>query len=404
MRNFSDFIEMQIFFISTWPCDSGLSQATVLPHLEHLANDGRVDKIVYFSIEGLTSKRFVESTGKVEHIPLQIKTQDVSLFHKALAYRAVGRQIINKVTEVTPDLVICRGAPAGIYGYRIKQRFGIPYYVESFEPHADYMRYSGTWSRFGLKYFTQRRWEEAIKVTANGLITVSEAYARHLVVVERLPEQKIYTIPCWADTDEFRFDPDERFSIREVLGIDNRLVCVYVGKFGGLYHDVSILRALQHVREGLDNRLFVMVLTNADRRQVLNTLGETGFTEKDSYVDFVPHGRVFAYLSAADIGISFVKTTPCSFACSPIKNSEYLACGLPFISPPGVGDEADWLEEERAGVTADLTNPSSLTIAARQLKEIVSEQNTRQRIRRVAIERRGKATMTKIYDEIIKSI
>jgi len=58
---------------------------------------------------------------------------------------------------------------------------------------------------------------------------------------------------------------------------------------------------------------------------------------------------VAAYLSAGDVGISFIKRCFSKLASSPTKNGEYLACGLPIIINAGIGD-SDRLAHESAAV------------------------------------------------------
>jgi len=302
-----------------------------------------------------------------------------------------------------PDLVICRGT-TGIFGDQLKCSFGIPYVVESFEPHAHYMLQTGTWERWDPKFLVQRRWEERVKRTAEALITVSQGYARHLQKPEGISPDRLYTVPCWVNSERFRIDPAARSSMRQRLGIGDRLAVVYVGKFGGIYSPLRELEMLHPLQQGLGQRLFVMVITSADATAVRLQLRQAKFREDQFFVDCVPHDQVNAYLNAADLALSFINSGPWSFACSAIKHGEYWACGLPLLMPPGVGDEASWLESERAGAIAPFNDHHAISAAAKRLLPILTETGHRQRIRKIGLRERGVEPLHRVYQLLLDNL
>ena len=56
--------------------------------------------------------------------------------------------------------MIAEGAPAGAMVYLLWQKTRLPFYVESFEPHADYMRESGVRRSWDPRYWFQRHREK----------------------------------------------------------------------------------------------------------------------------------------------------------------------------------------------------------------------------------------------------
>jgi glycosyltransferase involved in cell wall biosynthesis len=63
----------------------------------------------------------------------------------------------------------------------------------------------------------------------------------------------------------------------------------------------------------------------------------------------VAPAEVSGYLSASDVGIAFYKPTFSRLATSPVKVSEYLACGLPVIVNAGVGDSDTFVAAQKVG-------------------------------------------------------
>ncbi len=64
----------------------------------------------------------------------------------------------------------------------------------------------------------------------------------------------------------------------------------------------------------------------------------------------VDPSEIPAYLSASDVGLSFVKATYATQSRSPTKIPEYLAAGLPIIANSGVGDVDELIVTEKVGL------------------------------------------------------
>ena len=397
---------VRLFYISPWPLDDPLSKATVAPHLRSLATNSMVSGLSVLSPIAKVVKEGHSFGGLPENLacyPLPAPYGHLPVVSRALHHRNLKRVIGQLGYEQRPDLVICRGT-TGVYGELLQRHLGIPYVVESFEPHAHYMLQTGTWQRWDPKFLVQRRWEERVKRTASALITVSQGYARHLQEQEGISPDRLQTVPCWVDAERFRIDPKARSSLRQQLGIGDRLAVVYAGKFGGIYSPLRELAMLRPLQQGLGQPLFVIVLTSADAAAVRQQLRQAGFLEDQVFVDCVPHSEVNSYLNAADLALSFINSGPWSFACSAIKHGEYWACGLPVLMPPGVGDEAQWLEVERAGAIAPFHNPQAVQAAAVRLTQILGVPGHRQRIRAIGLRERSTEAMTSTYRWLLTKI
>lgn len=390
---------MRILFISTWPSGSGLSAATVHPHLEVLAADERVEVVHYISMEQSDAVQFASIEGVV-HEPVHDR-ESPGIVGKALNHRRRVAGVKAIAERQRPDLVICRGAPAGAFGLSLHKQFGIPFCVESFEPHAERMVDAEIWRRNGLKYRIQKRWEKLSKQNATALVTVSDRYASYLAEEEHIEGRKLYSVPCWVDTNQFNFDEDERAKLRKQLNLDDRLVCIYVGKFGGLYYDDEAFAALGVISETVGRKWHLIVLTPDDKRVIKRQLQRAGIAARQADITEVAHDEVFRFLCAADFAVSFPKSTKWSFSCSPIKHAEYWACGLPVMIPENIGDESEWIETEQLGATMNVGDPDTVRIATQSVLSVLSESGLRSRIRNSAERLRGKTQLLEAYDSLL---
>ncbi|PWJ43292.1 glycosyltransferase [Sediminitomix flava] len=346
---------MKVLFIGYWGAKEGLSVATIYPHLRILSSFEHIKEIYYVSIERDNIDVNINfNIPKLIHLPLY---SGHTLKDKLKDFTSFPAELIRFVQTKSIDKIICRGAPAGALGYLIHKKTTVPYYVESFEPHADYMLEAGVWSKWNPKYILEKYWEKKQKDTAKGLMPVSNAYKNHLVE-EGISMDKIHTIPCCVDLDTFNYKHEDHISIRSQLNISmDSVVGVYVGKFGGIYYEEEAFQLFKAFFEYYQERAYLIILTPQEE------LCQEYFTQysiptEQTKVGLVEHSDVPKYLSASNFAFSLHKPSPSKIGISPIKNGEYWANGLPIIIPDGIGDDSRIVREEKIGCVLDTKNHS----------------------------------------------
>lgn len=402
---------MRVFFISPWPITSALCKSTVIPHIIKLLSYVVIDEL-YFFAPATESDETDESVLSDEDLlfddrfslhALPGRPNLVSLKTRIFQHMRTLDVLSGAATQFRPDLVFCRGT-AGIYGHHLRERAGIPYVVESFEPHAEYMRQTKTWAPFDPRYLVQSMWERNVKKSATAVITVSKGYAEHLRAKEQIEPVRLFSVPCWVDTSRFNIAPELRERIRKKLGIKNQTVAIYAGKFGGIYCPSSVLQSFRELQPAFAGGLYVIILSDHDPAIVHRELDRASVAPSDRFVGFVDHDEVNAYLNAADFALSFINAGPWSFACSAIKHGEYWAAGLPVLMPPGVGDESQWLEKRKAGFFVDFVNPRSVRRAGEHVAQLLRERGLRSRLHRLAEEERSAAPLAIAYRSILERV
>ena len=301
----------------------------------------------------------VEPAGFSENVSLNEKTTHVrltapkSLLRKSLNLLYFSFMVNAIAKKNAIDLIWCKGAPAGGLGAFVRILSGVPFVVDSFEPHGDYMVDSGTWSRNSLKYRVQRWFESLGKRDALALLPVSYQYCQHLLA-EGIAKEKLFVLPCVVDLDRFKFRPSARKSTRQMLQIDEgRTVGIYVGKYGGLYYNTEAFRLYQNLFKLFGDEFFLILLTETDPDLVRSQLIKHDLPLKNILVSRTKHSLIPDYLSAADFAISTIKAVCALRFCSPIKHGEYWSNDLPILSTLSAGDDAEIMRNEGGGVIID---------------------------------------------------
>ncbi len=343
--------QLRILYIGYWGANEGLSQATVRPHVQILLDLPEVSHVTYVSLERTDEQHFLlPDHPHLQHLPLRADRTPFRLLNKLLETVAFGHRLTQLTKKERFDLIICRSSLAGNWGLRIHRATGIPFVVESFEPHADYMCELGIWNTWGSSYQYQKRSEAAQKHEALHLYPVANNYKAQLIS-EGVPADKLTTVPCCVDVDAFAFDAAARRQVRDELGIGaDTTVGIYVGKFGGIYFSVDQSFDLFQSAFGHFPDFHLLLLTPLDPAALHAAAVARGIPASALTIRLVPHATVPAYLSAADFAFSLITSTPMRAFCCPIKHGEYWANGLPVMMPEGIGDDSELVIKYHNGV------------------------------------------------------
>src|SRR5215212_10182056 len=194
---------------------------------------------------------------------------------------------------------------------------------------------AGRWRRGGLAYRLTNWIQRAALRRADGIVVLTEAVREHLFN-DHLPEVPLAVVPCCAEIasgDGRRVRPNDA---RVELGLGDRPVMVYVGKFTGWYMEREMVDFYRSARR-LSPALLFLVLTQSDRAVIDAEFRRAGICASDYLITRVEASEVETYLAAADFGISFVRPSFSKISSSPTKIAEYLAAGVPVVST-AIGD------------------------------------------------------------------
>ncbi len=150
-----------------------------------------------------------------------------------------------------------------------------------------------------------------------------------------IPENKILVAQNGVDTKMVYLDLTEGKKIREKLGIrKNSRVLIYLGGLGDERYLDFLQESAEIIKKNSAIILFVIAsdetpLAKKRIAEIESLVGQLGLENNFRLVKNVPHGEVYRYLSAADVGIDFWEEF--ELFAVPVKILEYMACGLPVL-------------------------------------------------------------------------
>ncbi|MBP9110984.1 MAG: glycosyltransferase family 4 protein [Pyrinomonadaceae bacterium] len=401
---------------SLYICYFGLRQplvrTQVIPYLQELARGGIDVSLLTFEPE--MSSEWTPEAIETERINLAEKgiKWDLRAYHKRPSALATAWDILvgsltvrKKIAADKIDILHGRVHVATLMG-ALARKFSsrkpkLIFDIRGFFPE-EYTD-AGVWPANGLLYRSAKGIERWLMKESDGFVVLTEK-AREMILVDET--RPVEVIPCCVDFAE-RFPADigsRRDEMREKLGVAGRTVYTHVGALGGLYLTEELADLMAEAR-GLDQRAFAMFLTQSDPTEIVELLKARGFKDADMFVGRVDPAEIPTYLSASDVGLSFVKATYATQSRSPTKIPEYLAAGLPIIANSGVGDVDELINTEKVGLLIDKFEPEAYQNVLFRLRRLgnVSERCKEVARRRFDLETVGGVRYRRLYDNILQS-
>lgn len=358
---------MKVAYLGYWPAADVLTQAVIIPRLKILSEFPHVSSVVFFSIERTSAPPRSVNIPKVSHRPLYSTPRKNVLLTKLSDFVDMPGQVSEYLKGSGVDLLICNSPLAGAIGYLVHRRIDVPFAVECYEPHADYMLESGVWKFWDARFLILKYFERKQKRSAVKLLTVSRQYSEKLRQ-EGVPAEKIMFMPNTVSLPDFLFDQHRRQVKRSELKIStDDVVGIYVGKFKDIYYYHEAFELFAAAFRSFGRSFYLIILSSHDHDDIRENLLQRGVPSDRVFIHQAPHAEVPAYLSAADFAFSTIKPAPCRKYCCPVKDGEYWANGLPVLLEPGIGDDSDIIEREGGGIVLDMAHPEEAFAKLREL-------------------------------------
>jgi glycosyltransferase involved in cell wall biosynthesis len=368
-------------YVVYWSLRDPLCQSQSLPYLRSLARQGRRVALITFEqqqfalspTEAAAERASLAADGITwlprryrKNPPVLSTVIDIGVGAVACALAARHARMVHARSSVP-------GAMA-LLATRVVRR---PFFFDADGPLSQEYVDNGTWAAESVPHRMTRWMERRCFRAADEVAVLSEHRRRE---IHGMTERPVAVLPCAVDTTRFRPDPARREATRRDLGLTGT-VFVYAGKPGGWYLTEPMFDFVAAARPVFGD-VTILVLSGSEPHIFTDLADRRGLR---CIVRKASREEMPAFLAAADVGLSFRLSSPSQTACSPIKNGEYLACGLPVVSTPGAGDYSELIVRERVGVVVDVSCPAAFAARAGDVAKLLQDPTLRRRCVDVAL-------------------
>jgi glycosyltransferase involved in cell wall biosynthesis len=398
-----------ILVITYWDFNEAHVQANVLPNLKILSKVASDSTIYLFCLNKKPLSKDEEAAVHEKLSPFRIH---LLWFH----YSHFGVKMILKFGWLIPYLcytiftkrigqVYAWCTTAGAIGYLVSVFTGKPLTLESYEPHAEAMLENGYWKKSSYGYRILSFFEKKQAQRAKWVIAANKGMREYVQKRYQysIPVEIFFAKPACVDLEQFKPDAAVRDSIREELGYTaENIVCLYAGKFGGIYLERETFDFLKVAYDHWGDKFRILLLTSQDKHYIKEKCDEAGLPFDIIRILFVAHPDVPRYMQAGDFAICPVKPVPTKKYCTPVKDGEYWAIGLPVVITANISDDSDIIRENGIGAVLNDLSAKSYTEAVMQTDHLLrkDKQELRSRIRAIASQYRNYSIAEEIYIQL----
>ena len=300
-----------------------------------------------------------------------------------------------------------RCTPGGSLAYILSRLTQKPYVLDSFEPHAEAMAESGTWNRaslsFKLLYYLEKQQVKFARATIACVPQMKEYISKKY----KVQPQAFFSIPACINFDQFQRNKKRRADLLKELNLQNKIVCVYAGKFGGVYLGQDCFDFFVEAEKYWGEKFRVLLLSKHPREEIDEWIQKSGFDAQKLRHLYIPHSEIAKYIELGDFGITPFKPIPSKRYGSPIKTGEYWAMGLPVIITPNISTDSSLVESEDIGAVIPTLTQEGYQSALQKidcLLQLAGSERQQDKIRKIAVVERSFSLAHRVYKEVFPPI
>ncbi len=400
--------ENNILVLTHWSFQDALIQTYTLPYVRMIRKNISADRriiLVTFEQEHLQMNAVIrkEKEAALNKEGIEILTLKYSKIDFLFPFRAAGYffTLFNTIRKNKVGIIHAWCTPAGSLGYVLSKITGANLIIDSYEPHAEAMVENNTWQRNSFRFKLLFSLEKKLSKHAKILISATEGMREYAKRKYNFQPENFLVKPACVNMDDFNLKEKKNNRLLKELGLENKIVAVYAGKFGGIYLTKEVFQLLKIAENKWKENFRVLLLTNHDQGEIRQWALEAGFPMEKIISRFVLHHEVNDYMGLGDFAITPVKPIPTKRYCSPIKDGEYWALGLPVIITKDISDDSNIIETENIGAVLQNLSTEDYIIAIDKIHELLKEgQELSIRISSVAKKYRSFEIAETVYQQI----
>lgn len=399
-----------ILVLTYWSYKEGLIQTYTLPYVRIIRKNIPAHRKVYlFTLEKENLALTREEKTKVKK---ELKSEGIIWMPRK--YFPFGGTAMFKWVLLLPQLwfkimfsgishLHCWCTPPGMIGYLLSKSTGKKLVLDSYEPHAEAMVENGDWEKSGRAFKLLFKYEKKQSHRATHIISATAGMRKYAKEKYNLSPKSFFVKPACVDLDLFDKSKVKDPELIEKLNLSGKIICVYAGKLGGIYYDVEVFKFIKQASIHWGERFCFLFLTNHSRTEINDLCDEVGLDKSVVISQFVMHQDIPKYIGLGDFGLTPVKQIKTKRYCTPIKDGEYWALGLPVVISPNISDDSSIISQKEIGVICNFEQSSTFSSTIEQLDELLKESSPEDRytkIRYIANEYRNFSVAEQIYKKI----
>ncbi len=391
-----------ILIVTYWSFSDALIQTYTLPYLELILKTLPPDSSLFLLTldkDKITSSYSTKNKA-IKNISIQYKSFGFKGF---IMWGKIFLKLLRLIRKENISTIHCWCTPAGMIGYILSIFTGKELIIDSYEPHAEAMIQNGAWKKNSFAFKLLFKFEKLQTSKAKYLIAASEGMKQYANDKFNHSSENILVKPACVNLELFSFKNKKNKQLIKNLHLENKIVCVYAGKFGGIYLDYEVFDFFKAAETYWKDNFKVLILSSQLPNEINYLKLKSGLKPETVIVKYVEHSQIPNYIGLADFAITPVKSVPSKKYCSPIKDGEYWALGLPVVITKDISDDSGIIEDNNIGSILYELNENSYFESIKNIDFILKNTTPKElykKIRLIAEKYRNFEIAAKVYNYI----
>lgn len=391
-----------ILVLTYWSFKDALIQTYTLPYVHQIADTiADENKIILLTLEKEAENTF----------PLNKKIRVVGWLYKPLGIKAAWMwtkyifKLVRIIRKEKIDTIHAWCTPAGMIGYILSVLTGKELIIDSFEPHAETMVENGEWKKDSFAFKLLFRFEKLQAHRTKHLISISSKMCDYAKEKYDLNNKTLFIKPACVNLQLFSEKNIKNPELVKNLGLENKIVCVYAGKFGGIYLEKEAFDFFKSAENFWGDKFIALILTSNTEEEIEKYRVQSSLKKTSVIRLFIPHAEIANYIGLGDFAFTPVKPIPTKQYCSPIKNGEYWALGLPVVITKNISDDSDIINENGIGYVLEQLDETEYLKAVHVIDSLLKNSSREilyAKIRNIAETKRNFSISRNIYNIIYR--
>lgn len=270
------------------------------------------------SVDGLHFYRTLNNSRLLSKLPV------VNQWH---VIKTLSKRIEQVIEQEKPD-VLHAHSPAlnGLAALQANKKFGLPVVYECRAFWEDAAVDHGTSSENGIRYKLTRNLETKVFKEADRVTTICEGL-RQDIVARGIPKDKVTVIPNAVDVSHFTYGAEADETLRQSLGLKDKLVLGFIGSFYAYEGLPLLLEALPKMLARNPELRVLLVGGGPQENLVKQKVQDLGIQDQVILTGRVPHSEVQSYYNMVDLLVYPRLDMRLTDLVTPLKPLEAMAQG-----------------------------------------------------------------------------
>lgn len=394
--------KQNILVVTYWDFNDALIQSYTLPYVKLISqNLTKESKVYLFTLnksKNISIPDLSEWNIEVIHrnyYPFGLK--GAFMWLKTIFF--LTRIIVQK--KISTIHTWC--TPAGGLGYILSIITRKKLILDSFEPHALPMIEGNTWNKNGIAFKVLFKLEKLQLKRASEVICTVEGMIHHSQETYGIKKSRYFTKPACIDFQHFNTECRKNNALIKELQLDDKITCVYAGKFGGLYLEQETFDFFNIAYKFWGEHFRILLLTNHTDEEIQLYMDKAKIPSHVLIKKFIKHAEIPTYIGLADFGICPMKPLPSRRFGTPIKNGEYWAMGLPVVITKNISDDSSIIASNNIGYVLNELNDENYQNAVEKINELLTSNDSSglfDKIRAIGKKHRSFEIAKTVYEEV----